>query len=152
MIERTFVAIKPDGVKRGLIGKIIERLENKGYKIIGMKMLKPSIELAHKHYAEHVGKPFFQRLINYLTSAPIIAMVFEGENAISGIRHIMGATRPDEAEPGTIRCDFAIRKEANVIHGSDSPESAKREIEIWFNDDELYDWQNIIEIMKCDNE
>lgn len=146
--ERTFVAIKPDAVKRGLIGKIIERIENKGYKIVGLKMLNVSEELASKHYEEHIGKPFYARLIEFITSGPIVAMVIQGENAIAGMRQVMGKTRPEEADVGTIRADFAQTKEFNVIHGSDCAVSAAKEINLYFKEEELCDnWQNMYEIV-----
>ena len=137
-MNRTFVAIKPDGVKRGLIGNIIRRIEHKGYKIVGLKMLQPTLEIAEQHYAEHKGKPFYQSLINYITSGPIIAMVVEGKNVIEGMRHMMGSTVPNDAQVGTIRADFAQTKECNTIHGSDCCESAEREIGIYFNENELF--------------
>ena len=147
-MERTFVAIKPDGVKRGLMGEIVRRFENKGYKIVGLKMLHPTLELAQKHYAEHVGKPFYNRLIKYITSGPILAMVIEGENAVAGARKMMGATRPDEAEAGTIREEYAQTMEQNIIHGSDCVESAKREIDIYFRPEELCtNWKSVTELI-----
>lgn len=151
MMERTFIAVKPDGVKRGLVGNIVERFERKGYKIIAMKMLQPTIEIAAKHYAEHVGKPFYNRLINYITSGPIVAMVVEGDNVVRGARHIMGSTKPDEAEVGTIRADFAQTMEYNVVHGSDSVESAEREISIYFSQEEICrDWKTTLDIIMED--
>ncbi len=151
MAERTFVAIKPDGVKRNLIGKIVTRFEEKGYKIIGLKMLHATKEMAAKHYAEHEGKPFYPRLISYITSGPIVAMVVEGENIIAESRKMMGATRPEEAEAGTIRFQYAISKEYNVIHGSDSPASAEREIAIYFKEEELCsDWTTMLEMITND--
>lgn len=150
-MERTFVAVKPDGVKRGLIGAVIERFERKGYKIIAMKMLQPTLEIAQKHYAEHVGKPFYNRLINYITSGPIVAMVVEGDNVVKGARHIMGSTKPDEAEVGTIRADFAQSMEFNVVHGSDCIESAEREISIYFRPEEICnDWKTTLDIIMED--
>ncbi len=147
-MERTFIAVKPDGVKRGLVGNIVERFERKGYKIIAMKMLQPTQEIAAKHYAEHVGKPFYNRLINYITSGPIVAMVVEGDNVVKGARHIMGSTKPDEAEVGTIRADFAQTMEYNVVHGSDSVESAEREIAIYFRPEEICrDWKTTLDII-----
>ena len=136
-MERTFIAIKPDGVKRGFIGKILQRFEDKSYKIVALKMLNVTMEQAKKHYAEHEGKPFYQPLIEYITSGPIVAMVLEGENVIAGSRHIMGKTNPDEADVGTIRGDFAQVKEYNIVHGSDSKESAEREIAIYFSENEM---------------
>lgn len=147
-MERTFVACKPDAVKRGLIGRIIKRFENKGYKIVGLKMMTISKELAEKHYAEHVGKPFYNRLIEYITSGPVIAMVLQGENTVAGVRHIMGSTRPNDAEVGTLRADFAQTMEFNVVHGSDSLESAKREIALFFNENEICDnWKTMLELV-----
>lgn len=136
--ERTFIAVKPDGVQRGLVGEIVKRFEQKGYKIIGLKMLHVTDEQAKAHYAEHEGKPFYPRLIKYIQSGPIVAMVIEGYNAVAGARHIMGSTNPDTAEVGTIRADFAQVMEYNIVHGSDSVESAKREIAIYFNENELF--------------
>lgn len=150
-MERTFIAVKPDGVKRGLVGNIVERFERKGYKIIAMKMLQPTKEIAAKHYAEHVGKPFYNRLINYITSGPIVAMVVEGDNVVKGARHIMGSTKPDEAEVGTIRADFAQTMEYNVVHGSDSVDSAEREIAIYFRPEEICrDWKTTLDIIMED--
>lgn len=146
--ERTFVAIKPDGVKRGLIGRVIDRFEVKGYKIIGLKMLHVTKELAKKHYAEHEGKPFYPRLIEYITSGPIIAMVLQGNDTVVGVRKLMGATNPTNAEAGTIRADFSETMEFNVVHGSDSVESAKREIDLYFKPEELcYDWNTMLELL-----
>ena len=136
--ERTFVAIKPDGVKRGLIGKILERFENKGFKIVAMKLLQVTPEIAAKHYEEHYGKPFYNRLVHYITSGPIVAMVIEGYEAVESVRHMVGATSPLKADMGTIRADFAQVKEYNIVHGSDSVESAEREIAIYFNENELF--------------
>lgn len=148
MAERTFIAIKPDGVKRNLIGRIITKFEEKGYKIIGLKMLIPTTEIAEKHYEEHKGKPFYPRLIKYITSGPIVAMVLEGENVIAESRKMMGATKPEEAQPGTIRFEYAITKEYNIIHGSDSPQSAEREINIYFKKEELCsDWTTMLEMI-----
>lgn len=136
--ERTFIAVKPDGVQRGLIGEIVRRFEQKGYKVIGLKMLHVTDEQAKAHYAEHEGKPFYPRLIRYIQSGPIVAMVVQGYNAVAGSRHIMGSTNPDTAEVGTIRADFAQVMEYNIVHGSDSVESADREIKIYFNENELF--------------
>lgn len=136
-MERTFAALKPDSVKRGLMGKILSRFEDKGYKIIAMKLTNVSKELAEKHYAEHFGKPFYNNLITYITSGPVLAMIIEGENAILGVRHIVGKTNPDEADVGSIRADFCTVKEYNAVHASDCPESAKREIGLWFKESEI---------------
>ena len=151
--ERTFVAIMPDGVKRGLIGKSLERLENKGFKIVGMKLLQVTPELAAKHYEEHQGKPFYNRLIHYITSGPIVAMVIEGYEAIESVRHIVGATSPIKADVGTIRADFAQVMEYNIIHASDSPDSAQREIALYFKPEEIYDnWQSMLEMITYNEE
>ncbi len=148
MAERTFVAIKPDGVKRNLIGKIITRFEEKGYKIIGLKLLLPTLEMAEKHYEEHKGKPFYPRLISYITSGPIVAMVIEGDNVVATSRRMMGSTKPAEAEAGTIRFDYAVSMEYNIIHGSDSVASAEREIAIYFKEEELCsDWSTMLEMI-----
>lgn len=147
-MERTFVAIKPDGVKRGLMGEIIKRFENKGFKIVGLKMLNATQEMAEKHYAEHYGKPFYPRLLTYITSGPIVAMIVEGENAVHGVRHLLGATKPDEADVGTIRADLAVTMTFNVVHGSDSVESAEREIGIYFSENEICDnWKTMLELV-----
>ena len=149
MIERTFIAIKPDAVQRALIGKIIARIEEKGYKIVALKMIQVSQEQAAAHYAEHFGKSFYPNLVKFITSAPIVAMVVEGEDAISGMRQLMGKTNPANAEVGTIRGDFSPLMSFNVIHGSDGPESAAREIAISFNEDEICDkWQTAFEILR----
>ena len=151
--ERTFVAIKPDGVKRGIIGQIIQRFENKGFKIVGMKLLQVTPELAAKHYEEHQGKPFYTRLVHYITSGPIVAMVIEGYEAIESVRHIVGATNPMNADVGTIRADFAQVMEYNVIHASDSPTSAQREINLYFKPEEIYDnWQSMLEMITYNEE
>ena len=135
-MERTFVAIKPDAVKRGLIGNIIKRFEEKSYKIVALKMLNVSDELAAKHYEEHFGKPFYPNLINFITSGPVVAMAIEGINAIKGVRHIVGSTKPDEADVGSIRADYSSSPSYNVIHASDSPESAQRELNLYFKEEE----------------
>ena len=137
--ERTFIAVKPDGVKRGLVGEIIKRFETKGYKLIGLKMLNVTPEMAEKHYGEHKGKPFYERLLRYIQSGPIVAMVWKGYDVIAGSRHLMGKTNPSEADVGTIRADYALIMEYNVIHGSDCVESAEREISIYFDEKELCD-------------
>lgn len=148
MAERTFIAIKPDGVKRNLIGKIVSRFEEKGYKIIGLKLLLPTMEMAEKHYEEHKGKPFYPRLINYITSGPIVAMVIEGNNVVVESRRMMGSTKPEEAEAGTIRFDYATTMEYNIIHGSDSIASAEREIAIYFKEEELCpNWTTMLEMI-----
>ncbi len=147
-MERTFTALKPDAVKRNLMGRIIQRIEEKGYKIIGMKLMDVPHELAEKHYAEHKGKPFYPRLIDYITSGPVLAMVLEGDNVIMGLRHIVGKTNPDEAEAGSIRADFCTVKEYNIIHASDSKESAEREINLWFKKEEICtDYKTALEFL-----
>lgn len=127
--------VKPDGVKRGLVGEVISRIENKGYKIVAMKLMHISRETAEEHYGEHKGKPFFEGLVSFITSGPVVAMVLEGEGAILGWRNMMGATNPADATPGSIRGDYASTIDENVAHGSDAPETAKREIGIFFGDD-----------------
>lgn len=147
-MERTFIAIKPDGVKRGFIGKILQRFEDKSYKIIGLKMINVTDKQAQAHYAEHEGKDFYQELIEYITSGPIIAMVLEGHNVIAGARHIMGKTNPDEADVGTIRGDFSQVKQYNTVHGSDCKDSAEREIAIYFKEEELCaNYKTMLEII-----
>lgn len=136
-MERTFVMIKPDAVKRNLIGQIISRLELRGLRIVGMKMLKMDRETAEKLYAEHQGKPFFQELVNYITSGPVVTMVIEGDEVVQLIRKMIGNTDPKDSPPGTIRGDMALSKSENVIHASDSPEKALREMSIFFTEKEL---------------
>lgn len=146
--QRTFIAVKPDGVKRGLVGNIIKRFETKGFKLIGLKMLDVTPEMAEKHYGEHKGKSFYNRLIEYIQSGPIVAMVWKGYDVIAGSRQLMGSTKPLEAQVGTIRADYALVKEYNVVHGSDSVESAEKEIAIYFTPEELCDeYENMAEIV-----
>ncbi|HHV76106.1 MAG TPA: nucleoside-diphosphate kinase [Syntrophothermus lipocalidus] len=144
-MERTFVMVKPDGVERGLVGEIIGRIEAKGFKLVGLKMLKLSQTMAERHYAEHRGKPFFQELVDFITASPVVAMVWEGNGVIESVRKLMGKTNPLEAEPGTIRGDFGVYISKNIIHGSDSPGSAAREIEIFFRPDELVEYQRSLD-------
>ncbi len=139
-MERTFLAIKPDGVQRALVGKIISRLEAKGFKLVGLKLMKVTNELAEQHYGEHKAKPFFKGLVDFITSGPIVAMVWEGKSAISAIRKLMGKTNPLDADLGTVRGDFGIDIGRNVVHGSDGPESASREIGLFFSKEELIEW------------
>ncbi|MDH3364836.1 MAG: nucleoside-diphosphate kinase [Thermoplasmata archaeon] len=141
MIERTFVMVKPDGVQRGLVGEIISRFELRGFKICGMKMMRIPRELGERNYEEHKDKPFFKPLLAYITSGPVICMVLEGENAVAVVRSMMGKTNPQDAMPGTIRGDLAQVTGRNVIHGSDSSESARREINLFFNEYELHEYQ-----------
>ncbi|MGZ4382849.1 MAG: nucleoside-diphosphate kinase [Gaiellaceae bacterium] len=136
-VERTLVLAKPDAVERGLAGEIVMRLERRGLVLRGAKLLRVHQALAEQHYAEHVDKPFFGELIAFITSAPTLALVVEGEGAIATVRQTMGATNPAQAGPGTIRGDLALAMPDNLVHGSDSPESAEREIALWFADDEL---------------
>lgn len=136
-VEQTLILCKGDAVQRGLVGEIIGRIERRGYVLIGMKLVRVDRALAERHYAEHKGKPFFAGLVEYIISSPIVAMVVAGEGAIDGWRQMIGATDPRKAAPGTIRADFAQTVGRNLVHGSDSPESAKREIEIWFTPSEL---------------
>ena len=130
--QRTFIMVKPDGVRRKLVGEVIRRIESKGYDIKEMKLFTMDESLAHKHYAEHTEKPFFGELVSFITSGPVVAMVVEGPDAVAGMRQIMGATNPLEAVPGSIRGDFATVITENIVHGSDSPESAEREVNLFF--------------------
>lgn len=139
-MERTLVIIKPDGVQRGLVGPIISRFEARGLKIVGMRLVQISAELAARHYAVHQGKPFYDGLIDYITSSPVVLMVLEGPKAIEIARRTMGATKPSEAQPGTIRADFALEIGRNLVHGSDSPETAAHEIPLFFTEAELVSW------------
>lgn len=141
MAEQTFLMIKPDGVQRGLIGKIITRLEQKGYRLAAMKMLQITPELARKHYAEHVDKLFFPDMSGFITSSPVVAMVWEGKGVVAAMRTLMGSTDPNSAAPGTIRGDMGISISQNLIHGSDSTESAEREIGLFFQAEEIMSYQ-----------
>ncbi len=143
--ERTFVMVKPDGVERGVIGEVISRLERKGLKIVAMKMLKIEDSLAKEHYAEHKEKPFFDALVSYITSGPVVAMVVEGKNVIKVVRTLVGTTNPIEANPGTIRGDFGMDLGRNIIHASDSEKSAQREISLFFNPDEILSYERAID-------
>jgi nucleoside-diphosphate kinase len=136
-VERTLILIKPDATERALSGEILARIERRGFRVVGGKLLRVGDELARRHYAEHEQKPFFGELVEFITSAPTWALVVEGEGAIATMRKTIGATNPADAEPGTIRGDFATSMPNNLIHGSDSPASAQREISLWFRDDEL---------------
>ena len=140
-MERTFLAIKPDGVQRKLIGEIIRRFETKGFTLVGLKLMNVSRELAETHYCVHLERPFFAGLVDFITSGPIVAMVWEGEGVIASARKIIGATNPLNAEPGTIRGDFGVNVGRNLIHGSDAPETAQQEISLWFKEEELANWQ-----------
>ncbi|MFC7370514.1 nucleoside-diphosphate kinase [Fictibacillus iocasae] len=136
-MERTFLMVKPDGVQRGLIGEITARFEKKGFKLAGAKLMNISEELAKEHYGEHKERPFFGELVEFITSGPVFAMVWEGKDVIATARFMMGKTNPAEAAPGTIRGDYAVQVSNNIIHGSDSPESAVREIGLFFKEEEL---------------
>lgn len=139
-MERTFIAIKPDGVQRGLVGEIIRRFEKKGFTLVGLKQLQVSRELAESHYDVHRERPFFGGLVDFITSAPVVAMVWEGDGVVASARQIIGATNPLTSAPGTIRGDFGVNIGRNLIHGSDAVETAQREIALWFKDDELVSW------------
>jgi nucleoside-diphosphate kinase len=136
-VERTLILIKPDATERALAGQLLARIERRGFKVVGGKLLRVGEALGKEHYAEHSEKPFFGELVKFIVSAPTWALVVEGEGAIATMRKTIGATNPAEAEPGTIRGDFATSMPNNLIHGSDSPESAQREISLWFSQDEL---------------
>ena len=135
--ERTFIMVKPDGVQRGLVGEVIQRLEKKGLQLVGMKMLQISPELASRHYAEHQGKAFYDSLVYFITSAPSVAMVWEGDDAVDQASNLIGATDPRKAAPGSTRGDLAVFTGNNIVHGSDSPESAKREVNLFFDEAEI---------------
>jgi nucleoside-diphosphate kinase len=145
LTERTLVIIKPDGIQRGLVGPIITRLERRGLKIVGMKIIQLSEPLARQHYAMHQGKPFYEGLIQYITSGPVVVMVLEAPNAIAVVRSTMGNTNPTQALPGTIRADYALTMDRNLVHGSDGSESAGREVRLFFADDELLTFDRDIE-------
>jgi nucleoside-diphosphate kinase len=136
-VERTLILIKPDATERALSGEILSRIERRGFRVAAGKLLRVSRELGERHYAEHTEKPFFGELVEFITSAPTWAMVVEGEDAIATLRKTIGATNPADAEPGSIRGDLATSMPNNLVHGSDSPESAEREIALWFSDDEF---------------
>ena len=144
-MDRTLIIIKPDGVERALIGPIITRFEQHGLKIVGLKMMRVSDDLARKHYAVHTGKPFFEPLIEYITSAPVVVIVLEGPGAIQMARNTIGSTRPVEATPGSIRGDYGMMVGRNLVHGSDSPENAAAEVSLWFDESELLDYERAID-------
>ena len=143
--ESTLVLIKPDGVNRALIGKVIEKLESTGLKITGMKLILIDKDLASKHYEEHKDKPFFSSLVNFITSSPVVALALNGENAIQKTRTMMGSTNPLESSPGTIRGDFGLSLEKNVIHGSANENDALREIKLYFSEDEIIDYDRSVD-------
>ena len=141
-MERTFIMIKPDGVQRGLVGEIISRFETKGFNLVGMKFMAVSRELAEKHYGVHKERPFFGSLVEFITSSPVVAMVWEGEGVVGSARTLIGATNPITSAPGTIRGDYGVTIGRNIIHGSDAIETAQTEIALWFSDDELANWES----------
>jgi nucleoside-diphosphate kinase len=145
VIERTLVLVKPDGVQRQLTGRILARYEERGLKIIGLKLVQVDRDLAERHYAAHRERPFFAGLVDFITSAPLVALALEGPNAIGVVRAINGATRPDEAAPGTIRGDFALETAQNIVHASDGPEAAVTELQLWFRDAELLAYERDID-------
>jgi len=140
-MERTLVLVKPDGVQRGLIGEVTSRLERRGLRLVAAKFMAVSQGLAETHYAIHKGKPFYDGLIRYITSAPVMAMVWEGPNAVAAVRQTMGATRPTEAAPGSVRHDFALEVGRNLTHASDSVENSEQEVALWFEEGELVKWE-----------
>jgi nucleoside-diphosphate kinase len=140
-LERTFLAIKPDGVQRGLVGEITHRFEAKGFTLVGLKLMTVSRTLAEQHYDVHREKPFFAGLVEFITSGPVVAMVWEGEGVVAAARKMIGATNPLTAEPGTIRGDFGVNIGRNIIHGSDAVDTANREVSLWFKEEELAVWQ-----------
>ncbi|MFN3705506.1 MAG: nucleoside-diphosphate kinase [Thermoflexales bacterium] len=142
-MERTLIIIKPDGVQRSLVGEVIARFERRGLRIAGLKLMRISRALAEEHYAEHKGKPFYEGTVRYMTSAPVVVMVLEGPNAIQAARQTMGKTHPLEAAPGTIRGDFGLDIARNLVHGSDKPETAEREIALYFKPEELVSYQRV---------
>ena len=145
MIERTLVLVKPDGVQRQLVGRIVARFEERGLKIVGLKLVRVDRDLAERHYAVHKGKPFFEGLVAFITSGPLVAMALEGPDAISMVRTMNGATRPNEAAPGTIRGDLAMEMGQNLVHASDGSETAATELSIWFRADEMVPYEREID-------
>jgi nucleoside-diphosphate kinase len=144
-MEKTFIAIKPDGVQRKLVGEIIRRFEAKGFNLVGLKLMNVSRELAEEHYSVHRERPFFNSLIDFITSSPVVAMVWEGEGVVASARKLIGATNPLAADLGTIRGDFGISIGRNLIHASDAIETAQREIALWFKPEELVSWQSTLQ-------
>jgi len=144
-MERTLVIVKPDGVQRGLIGEVLSRLERKGLKLVALKMMQMDEALARRHYGIHEGKPFFEGLIRYITSAPVVVMVWQGPEAIAIVRRTMGSTNPQEANPGTLRADYGLDIERNLIHRSDGPETAAAEVALYFAPHELVEWERTID-------
>ena len=149
-MERTFIMIKPDGVQRKLVSEIISRFELKGFTLLGLKLMSVNKELAEEHYGIHKERPFFKDLVQFICSSPVVAMVWEGEGVVASSRKIIGATNPLEADSGTIRGDFGINVGRNLIHGSDAIETAKGEINLWFNEQELISWDPIFKSWLCE--
>lgn len=145
IMEKTFLMVKPDGVQRNLIGEIVSRFEKKGFQLVGAKLMQIPTELAEEHYGEHKERPFFGELVDFITSGPVFAMVWQGENVIATARQMMGATNPKDAAPGTIRGEYAVIVGKNIIHGSDSPESAEREIGLFFNGEGIVEYKRDID-------
>ena len=145
-VERTLVLVKPDGVQRGLVGDVIARLERRGLHLVGLKLMRIDEALASRHYAEHVTKPFYPGLLRFITSAPVVAMVWEGPGAVALVRSTMGATNPATSPPGTIRGDLAVSIGTNVVHGSDSVERAAVEVGLFFREDELVTWESAVAV------
>ncbi len=150
-MERTLVLVKPDGVQRGLIGEIIARLERRGLRLVGAKFMRVSRDLAEKHYAVHKGKPFYDGLITYITSSPVMAMAWEGPSAVAAVRQTMGSTRPTEAAPGTVRHDFGLEVGRNLTHASDSSATGVDEVSLWFHKGELVDWSRPVDAWVFEN-
>lgn len=144
-MERSLVLVKPDGSQRGLIGEVISRLERRGLKLVGAKFMQVSRELAENHYAEHKGKAFYKGLIDYITSSPVMAMAWEGPDAVAAIRQTMGSTKPTEAAPGSLRHDFGLQVGRNLTHASDKPETSEREVALWFRPEELVAWEREVD-------
>lgn len=144
-VEKTLILLKPDAVQRGLMGEILSRIEKKGLKVVGLRLINVTKELAHTHYMEHKEKPFFKSLVEFITSGPTLSMAIEGENAITVVRKLVGKTNPQEAEPGTIRHDFGMVVGRNLIHASDSPASAKKEVALFFKDEDIIDYRLVHE-------
>uniref|UniRef100_A0A672YG15 Nucleoside diphosphate kinase n=1 Tax=Sphaeramia orbicularis TaxID=375764 RepID=A0A672YG15_9TELE len=148
--ERTLIAVKPDGVQRRLVGQIIQRFELRGFKLVGLKMLQVSEDLLSRHYSQLTGKPFYPDLVKYMTSGPVVVMVWEGYNAVQTSRAMVGLTNPADAQAGTVRGDFSIHVSRNVVHASDSPEGAQKEIQLWFQGQELLNWDCCYHNITCE--
>ena len=144
-MQTTLIILKPDAVQRGLMGQVLARFEGKGLQIVGAKFVKVAPEVARQHYAEHQGKPFFDSLISFITSTPVMVLAVRGRDAVAACRKLIGATDGANAEPGTIRGDHGISKSLNLVHGSDSPQSAERELKLWFNEGEIVQWDRTVE-------